>query len=262
LLVGSSTDNDAVKILMGTDTADIVYCDAPYNIRLDYSKGMGSKEKYQGSYSAKDDSKKDVDYRKFMDESMTVALSFTKKDAHVFYWCDSTNIGLIQSLYEQHSISSRRVCMWIKNNQNPTPQIAFNKVYEPCVYGTMGKPYLNTSLQNTNEVLNQEVTSGNQLHDEITEMIDLWIVKRDNTQEYRHPTQKPVTLNEKPLKRCSSPGAIVFSGFAGSGSDLIACEQLQRKWRGVEIDLIFATIVIDRWEKFTGLKAKKIYENK
>ncbi len=262
LLVGSSTDKEAVARLMNTDTTDIIYCDAPYNIGLDYSKGMGSKEKYGGSYSAKNDSKKDIDYRKFMDESMTTALSFAKKDAHVFYWCDSTNIGLIQSLYEQHSVISRRVCMWIKNNQNPTPQIAFNKVYEPCVYGTIGKPYLNASLQNTNEVLNQEVTSGNQLHDEITEMIDLWIVKRDNTQEYKHPTQKPVTLNEKPLKRCSSPGAIVFSGFAGSGSDLIACEQLNRKWRGVELDLVFATIVIDRWEKFTGLKAKKIYESK
>lgn len=262
LLVGSSTDKDAVRLLMDTDTADIVYCDPPYNIGLDYSKGMGSKEKYGGSYSGKDDSKKDIDYRKFMDESMAVSLSFVKKDAHVFYWCDSTNIGLIQSLYKEHAVSSKRVCMWIKNNQNPTPQIAFNKVYEPCVYGTIGKPYLNMSLQNTNEVLNQEVTSGNQLHDEITEMIDLWIVKRDNAKEYVHPTQKPVTLNEKPLKRCSAPGAIVFSGFAGSGSDLIACEQLQRKWRGVELDLIFATIIIDRWEKFTGLKAKKIYENK
>ena len=262
LLVGSSTDTEKVKLLMSSDTADIVYCDAPYNIGLDYSKGMGTKEKYGGSYSGKDDSKKDVDYRKFIDESMTTALSFTKKDAHVFYWCDSTNIGLIQSLYEKHSVNSKRVCMWIKNNQNPTPQIAFNKVYEPCVYGTIGKPYLNNSLQNTNEVLNQEVTSGNQLHDEITEMIDLWIVKRDNAKEYVHPTQKPVTLNEKPLKRCSSPGHIVFSGFGGSGSDLIACEQLQRKWRGVELDLIFATIIIDRWEKFTGLKAKKIYENK
>lgn len=262
LLVGSSTDKDAVKLLMDTDTADIIYCDPPYNIGLDYSKGMGTTEKYGGSYSGKDDSKKDSDYRKFMDESMAVALSFAKKDTHVFYWSDSTNIGLIQSLYKEHTVNSKRVCMWIKNNQNPTPQIAFNKVYEPCVYGTIGKPYLNTSIQNTNEVLNQEVTSGNQLHDEITEMIDLWIVKRDNAKEYVHPTQKPVTLSEKPLKRCSAPGAIIFSGFAGSGSDLIACEQLQRKWRGVELDLIFATIIIDRWEKFTGLKAKKIYENK
>lgn len=152
--------------------------------------------------------------------------------------------------------------MWIKNNQNPTPKIAFNKVYEPCVYGTIGKPYLNTTFQNANEVLNQEVSSGNQLHDEILEMIDLWIVRRDSAQEYKHPTQKPVNLNEKPFKRCSAPGHIVFSGFAGSGSDLIACEQLQRKWRGVELDPIFATIIIDRWEKLTNQKAKKIYESK
>lgn len=261
LLVGSSTDKDAVARLMDTDTADIIYCDPPYNIGLDYSKGVGNSEKYSGSYSAKDDSKKDKDYKKFMDESMAVALSFAKTNAHVFYWCDSTNIGLIQNLYVEQKIKSKRVCMWIKNNQNPTPKVAFNKVYEPCVYGTIGTPYLNKGFQNANEVLNQEVSSGNQLHDEILEMIDLWIVRRDSTKEYLHPTQKPVSLNEKPFKRCSAPGHIVFSGFAGSGSDLIACEQLHRKWRGVELDLIFATIIIDRWEKFTNLKAKRIYEN-
>ena len=110
--------------------------------------------------------------------------------------------------------------------------------------------------------MNQEVGSGNQLHDEILEMIDLWIVKRDSTKEYLHPTQKPVSLNEKPFKRCSAPGQIIFSGFGGSGSDLIACEQLHRKWRGIEQDLIFATIIIDRWEKFTGKKAKLIYGSK
>lgn len=261
LLVGSSTDTEKVKLLIGTDTADIIYCDPPYNIGLDYSKGVGNSEKYSGSYSAKDDSMKSSDYKKFMDDSMAVALSFAKKDAHVFYWCDSTNIGLIQNLYTEQKIKSKRVCMWIKNNQNPTPKVAFNKVYEPCVYGTIGTPYLNKGFQNSNEILNQEVSSGNQLHDEVLEMIDLWIVKRDSTKEYLHPTQKPVSLNEKPFKRCSAPGHIVFSGFGGSGSDLIACEQLHRKWRGVELDLVFATIIIDRWEKFTGLKAKRIYES-
>ncbi len=261
LLVGSSTDKEKVSLLMGADTADIIYCDPPYNIGLDYSKGVGNSEKYGGSYSSKDDSKKDSEYESFIRESLEVALSFAKPDTHIFYWCDATYIGMIQSLYKEHSVENKRVCMWIKNNQNPTPKVAFNKVYEPCVYGVRGKPHLNTTLQNTNEILNQEITSGNQLHDEVLETIDLWIVKRDNTSEYQHPTQKPVTLNEKPLKRCSAPGPIVFSGFGGSGSDLIACEQLQRKWRGVELDLIFATIIIDRWEKFTGLKAKRIYEN-
>jgi DNA modification methylase len=262
LLVGSSTDEAAVKLLMDKDLATIVYCDPPYNIGLDYSKGIGSSEKYEGNYSSKDDSKTDDEYQKFMEDSITVAKKFALPDSHFFYWCDSTNIGLIQSIYTDNKIKNKRVCIWIKNNQNPTPKIAFNKVHEPCVYGVSGKPFLNDRIRNANEVLNKEVSSGNQLHDEVLEMLDLWVVKRDKTTEYLHPTQKPVSLNEKPLKRCSAPGQIVFSGFAGSGSDLIACEILKRKWRGVEQDLIFATIVIDRWEKFTNQKAIRIYESK
>jgi DNA modification methylase len=262
LLVGDSTDVPSVQKLMDGNFADIIYCDPPYNIGLDYSKGVGNKEKYQGSYSAKDDSKKDTDYLVFIDKSIEVAKTIAKKDSHFFYWCDSSYIWITQTLYAKHGVDSKRVCMWIKNNQNPTHKIAFNKVYEPCVYGTLGKPYLNSGMNNTNEILNQEVTTGNQVHDEIIDMIDLWIEKRDNTKDYQHPTQKPVTLNEKPFKRCSAPLHIIYSGFAGSGSDLIASEELNRVWRGVENDLIFATIIIDRWEKFTGLKAKKIYENK
>jgi DNA modification methylase len=261
LLVGDSTNSELVKKLMNGDLADIIYCDPPYNIGLDYSKGVGNKEKYQGSYSGKDDSKKDSDYMDFLDKSMEVAKSVSKKDAHFFYWCDSSYIGMVQALYAKHKVNAKRVCLWLKNNQNPTHRIAFNKVYEPCVYGTLGKPYLNTGMNNINEILNQEVTTGNQVHDEIFDMIDIWIEKRDNAQSYQHPTQKPVTLNEKPFKRCSAPLHIVYSGFAGSGSDLIACEELNRAWRGVEKDLIFATIVIDRWEKFTNLKAKKIHES-
>ncbi len=262
LLVGDSINLISVQKLMDGNLADIVYCDPPYNIGLDYSKGVGNKEKYQGSYSAKDDSKKDTDYFAFIDKSIEVAKAVSKKDAHFFYWCDSSYLWMNQTLYTKHGIENKRVCMWIKNNQNPTHKIAFNKVYEPCVYGIVGKPYLNIVMNNANEILNQEVTTGNQVHDEILDMIDIWIEKRDNTRDYQHPTQKPVTLNEKPLKRCSAPTHIIFSGFGGSGSDLIACEELNRIWRGVEKDLIFATIIIDRWEKFTGLKAKKIYENK
>src|SRR3989344_4898765 len=256
LLVGDSTDAEAVKKLMGTDLADVIYCDPPYNIGLDYSKGVGTDGKYEGSYTSKKDSKKDSVYSSFIDESIKVALAISKPNAHIFYWCDERYIWLTQTLYQQNKIANKRVCLWIKNNFSVTPQVAFNKAYEPCVYGVIGKPHLNRNFTNANELLNQEIGTGNQVHEEILDMINMWIVKRDAGQDYTHPTQKPVTLNEKPLKRCSAPGHIVFSGFAGSGSDLIACEQLNRKWRGVELDPIFATITIDRWEAFTNQKAK------
>ena len=258
LLVGDSTSLEQVQKLMGSDLADVIYCDPPYNIGLDYSKGVGTSGKYEGSYTSKKDSKKDSVYTSFIDSSMQTALTVAKPNVHLFYWCDEKYIWLTQTLFTQNKIENKRVCLWIKNNQNCTPQVAFNKMYEPCVYGIIGKPYLNKNIKNANEILNQEITSGNQVHEEILDMINIWMEKRDNAQDYEHPTQKPVTLNEKPLKRCSAPGHVVFSGFAGGGSDLIACEQLGRKWRGVEIDLIFATVCIDRWEKFTNKKAKLI----
>jgi DNA modification methylase len=139
-----------------------------------------------------------------------------------------------------------------------TPQVAFNKAYEPCVYGTVGKPSLNKNIRNLNEILNQEVGSGNQVHDEILEMITIWLDKRDNAQEYEHPTQKPITLAEKPLKRCASPGGVILDLFGGSGSTLIACEQIKRSSRLMEQDPIFASVIVNRWEVFTNLKAKKI----
>jgi DNA modification methylase len=255
LLVGDSTDADQVKKLMGSDLADVIYSDPPYNIGLDYSKGISTSGKYEGSFTGAKDSKKDAVYAAFLDLSIKAALTIAKPNTHFFYWCDERYIWLLQTLYQQNGISNKRVCLWIKNNFNMTPQVAFNKAYEPCVYGTRGKPHLNSSITNSNELLNKEITNGNQVHDEILELFDLWLERRDNAQSYEHPTQKPVTLNEKPLKRCSAPGQIVFSGFAGSGSDLIASEQLNRKWCGVEIDPIFATVCIDRWEAFTNAKA-------
>jgi DNA modification methylase len=258
LLVGDSTSPEQVKRLMGSDIADVIYCDPNYNIGLDYNRGISTAGKYEGSLTSKKDSKKDTEYATFIDTSIKVALTIVKPNSHIFYWCDEKYIWLIQTLFRQNQIENKRVALWVKNNFNMTPQVAFNKVYEPCVYGTIGKPFLNRNITNSNELLNKEIGSGNQVHEEIMDIITLWLEKRDNAQEYLHPTQKPVTLNEKPLKRCSAPGHIVFSGFAGSGSDLIACQQLNRKWRGVEQDLIFATVCIDRWEAFTNKKAKLI----
>jgi len=258
LLVGDSTNQENVIKLLDGNRAHLIYQDPPYNIGLDYSKGITNKQNYGGSHSNKDDSKTDNQYKDFLKQSIEVSKSIAREDAHFFYWCDAQYIGVLQDLYDEKEIQFRRICMWVKNNQNLTPQVAFNRLIEPCVYGTIGKPHLNNQIKNANEILNQELSTGNQLHDELTEMIDLWLVRRDSGLTYLHPTQKPVGLNEKPLKRCSVPGHVVFSGFGGSGSDLIACEQLNRKWYGIEKDPVFATVIIDRWEKFTGRKAKRL----
>ena len=258
LMIGDSTQPDALLKLMGGDLADMIISDPPYNIGLDYSKGISTDGKYEGTYTGKKDSKKDTIYASFIDASIKAALAVTKPDAHIFYWCDEKYIWLLQTIFAENKIDNKRVCLWIKNNFNMTPQIAFNKVYEPCVYGIRGTPFMNKNIKNLNEILNAEIGSGNQVHEEIMDMITLWVEKRVNAQDYTHPTEKPVTLSQKPLKRCSAPGHIILDSFAGSGSSLMAAHQLNRKWRGMEQDVVFGSIIVDRFEKFTGIKAIKI----
>jgi len=89
-------------------------------------------------------------------------------------------------------------------------------------------------------------------------IVQLWLVKRDTTTDYEHPTQKPITLCEKPIKRCSAPGEIILDLFGGSGSTMIAAEQLKRRAYLVELDPTFCDLIIRRWEHFTGNHAKRL----
>ena len=250
LMCGDSTKPEDVAKLMGGSKTSFIFSDPPYNIGLDYSKGISTEGKYKGAFTASKDKKSSPDYRAFIDVSVKNALGVSTKDAHIFFWCDENFVGKMQETFEANGIANRRTCLWIKNNFNMTPQVAFNKVYEPCVYGTVGSPSLRKEIKNLNEILNQNVESGNQVVDEIAEMINVWLVKRDNAQEYEHPTQKPITLCEKPMKRCTKAGDIVLDLFGGSGSTLIAAEQLNRRAYIMEVDPVFCDVIKRRYNEF------------
>lgn len=258
LLCGNCKDLEKVSAFMGKDRAGVVYCDPPYNIGLSYHKGIkGNSNKKTYTNKVFNDSLKPDKYLKWLKGTIINALSVSHPDVHVFYWCDPKFIGIVQVAFSETGIKNKSVCFWIKNQFNPVIQMAFNRVTEPCIYGTFGKPHLNTNITNLSEILNKEVT-GTDIHESIEEIIDMWMAHRDNTADYVHPTQKPIALHEKPLKRCSAPGSIVVDFFGGSGSTLISCEQLKRKARLTEEDPVFCDVIVQRWERFTGKKAQLI----
>jgi DNA modification methylase len=190
---------------------------------------------------------------------MENALAVSKPDTHVYYFNDQTHIGLVQDLFEEVGLDNKRVCLWIKGPANPVPAVAYGKCYEPCIYATRGKPYLSPTSLNFAEVMNKELgPSGNKLLDDIMDLNDIWLAKRISGNEYEHPTQKPVTLHERPLKRCTKPGDTVLDLFGGSGSTLIAAEEMKRICYMVEAEPIFVDVIIQRYEKATGIKARKI----
>ena len=251
LLCGDSTNPDNLRRLFGDDKATMIFSDPVYNIKLDYAKGIGGKNNYGGAVN---DNRSYEEYKQFIKNSLLAALPNTKSDAHIFYWCDQTYIGLFQELYRELGIVNKRVCLWLKNSQNPTPKVAFNKCYEPAVYGVKGKPYINPDIQNYNEVLNKELGTGNEMFEDVYDSLDIWLIKRISGKDYEHATSKPPKLYEKAIRRCTKPGDIILDSFSGSASTIIAGEQLKRKVYAMELEPVFCDLAIARYRKLTGRK--------
>ena len=90
---------------------------------------------------------------------------------------------------------------------------------------------------------------------DITNESDLWEIAKDTN--YIHPTQKPTALCARALNNHRNVKN-VLDLFGGSGSTLIACEQTGRKCYTMELDPIYCDVIIERWEKLTGLKAELV----
>ncbi len=88
----------------------------------------------------------------------------------------------------------------------------------------------------------------------ITNESDLWNISKDV--KYKHPTQKPVALSERAITNSSKPKNIILDLFGGSGSTLLACEKMDRYARLMELDPKYCDVIVQRWEEFTGKKAK------
>jgi len=82
----------------------------------------------------------------------------------------------------------------------------------------------------------------------------------ERSQTGGHPTPKPIALCSRAIKSSSREEEIVLDLFGGSGSTLIACEQLNRTCYMMEIDPVYCDVIIRRWENFTGQKAVKLNE--
>src|SRR6516225_5000015 len=87
--------------------------------------------------------------------------------------------------------------------------------------------------------------------------VDVWSVKKVNPQNMIHMNEKPVELAVRALQYSSRPGENVLDLFGGSGSTLIAAEQLGRRAYLMELDPLYCDVIIRRWETFTGQKARR-----
>lgn len=256
IICGDSTKQETLTRLLGDERAAMIYSDPIYNISVDYDGGIGGRASYGGDNV--NDTRTYDEYKQFIKDSLTASLTVSTPDTHVFYFCDQIYIGLVQDIYRTLGIANKRVCLWLKNSQNPVPKVFCNKAYEPAVYGTRGRPYLAPAMTSLTEVLNPEFGTGNELLEQVDDFIEIWTAKRLSSKDYEHATSKPITLHENAIKRCTKPGDIIIDSFLGSGSTLLAAEQLDRRVYGCELEPRFCDLIVKRFELLTGIKA--IYE--
>ena len=233
----------------------MIYSDPVYNISINYSGGIGGKADYGGNVN---DTRTFDEYKTFINDSLKSALTVSHDNTHCFYYCDQIFIGLIQEVYRSLGLENKRVCLWLKNSQNPVPKVFCNKAYEPAVYAVKGRPYLAENITDLNEVMNKEFTTGNDLISQVDDFLEIWTAKRLASKNYEHATSKPISLHEKAIKRCTKPNDIILDSFLGSGSTLLAGEQLGRRVYGCELEPRFCDLIVKRYEALTGNKA--VYE--
>lgn len=260
LYCGDATNLEHVAILMGGGVADMLLTDPPYNI--DYQGGTADKLKIKNdaweSASA---------FREFLVAAFLAAKKNMKPGAAFYIWHADTESQNFKQAATDAGLDVRQVLIWNKASFTLGRQ-DYQWKHEPCLYGWKdGAAHYFTPERNIATVLGDEEVNIDKLtKDEARDLLhrmmdnlepDVLFEKKPSRSE-QHPTMKPVQLMARQIHNSTKPGEIVLDLFGGSGSTMIACEQLGRKCMMLELDPHYCDVIIERWETFTGRKAEKL----
>lgn len=261
LMCGDSTKPEDVEKLMAGDVADMVFTDPPYGVSYVGTNNPNGKE---WQMIANDDLRGDSLFQ-FLAHAFKNLADNLKSDGAFYVWFASSNHIEFETALKMAGLRVKQELIWDKGMV--LGHSDYHWSYEPCLYGThkdknctwYGDRTQKTFLaMNRTEIrdLKKEELVDILLH--LHEGRSCWRIDRDNATEYIHPTQKPIALPGRGIKNSSCAGQIVLDLFGGSGSTMMACEQLGRKARIMEFDPKYCDKIITRWERYTGMKAEKL----
>lgn len=228
LMCGDSTKSSNIAKLMNGELADLWLTDPPYNVAYE--------GKTKERLTIKNDNKDDSSFRAFLIDAFTAANEHMKNGAAFYIWhADSEGFNFRYAAREAE-LTTKQCIIWNKNSMVLGRQ-DFQWKHEPCLYGWKpGAPHHWYSDRKQTTVLNFDRPLRNE----------------------EHPTMKPVPLFGYLVQCSSKQDDIVLDTFGGSGTTIVACEQLQRKGRCMELAPHYCDVIIARWEKMTGQKAVKV----
>lgn len=233
LLCGSSTDEENVYKLMNGYKADMVFTDPPY--LMDFTGGIhvdGSKSFNSKHGAIKNDKMSKEDGNKFLDDVNSAIKKWCNGAFYITFY--RLGIGQYWASLDRVGLDTRALIIWHKGNHTLSNSDYMSK-YEPMFYGW---------------VKDHNFYGGKN-------GMDIWEIKRTSKNDL-HPTMKPVELVEKAIFEGSKTKQIVLDLFGGSGTTLIASENLSRQARLMELDEKYAQVIIQRYVDYTSNPKVKI----
>lgn len=225
LLCGDSTKAEDVTRLMNGRKADLWLTDPPYNVAYT--------GKTQDALTIDNDSMGDADFRSFLVKCFQIAFDNLKAGGSYYIWHADTEGLNFRGAINDCGETLRQCLVWQKNVMVMGRQ-DYHWQHEPCLYGWKkgaSHGWYNDRKQTTLLVFDRPSRST------------------------EHPTMKPVRLFQYQIGNSTAPQGLVFDPFLGSGTTLIACQELGRTCYGLELSPSYCDVIVARWEAATGKKA-------
>lgn len=232
IICGDSTDGEVLKRLLGEQKAQICWTDPPWNVAYGQSfnntrtdNPMGWKKRTIVNDNLGDKFPEFVE--KFVEQ-----IHETLVPGGILYMAMSAQEwGVIMQALTESGFHWSSTIIWAKDTFVVSRK-DYHTQYEPIWYGWKDDAARVCIVDDRKQS-------------------DLWQIPRPKRSD-EHPTMKPVELVERAIRNSSKPGDIVFEPFAGSGTDIIACERSGRKCMAIELEPKYVAVAIQRWVDVTG----------
>ena len=259
LMCGDSTKKEDVARLMQGELAHLWLTDPPYNVAVKNSQGM----------TIANDNMASDEFRIFLREAFAAAVPVLDKGCPFYVWFASKEHINFEGALNDVGLQVRQELIWNKNHFI-LGRAHYQWKHEPCLYGWKGdscRYFIDVrnraSVYQDGEEIDIDKMKKSEMQELLhkildnptpTTVIDCMKPNADSD----HPTMKPVRLFGYQMANSSLPGDIILDSFGGSGTTIVAAEQLGRKARLMEYDPKYCDVIIARWEKLTGEKATKM----
>ncbi len=232
LLCGDSRDKKMVDKIIGKRKIKTVINDVPYGVSF-----VESKQNFQNIVKNKpiinDHLQGDAEYREFTREWIEAIIPHLhRKNSFYIFNSDKMIFPLREGMLDA-GLKFGQLLIWVKTS-SIIGRMDYTPQHELIAYAWKG----------THEFMKSKDKS-------------VLIHPKPNKSPF-HPTTKPIPLIRRLILNSTQINDVVFDGFLGAGTTLLACEQIKRKCIGIEIDPDYCDVVIQRFEKITKIKAKKL----